>query len=187
MRLFIAATFPDAVLRPLNERVTPLRSRLPPASWVRPETQHLTLAFLGEQDASVVDSLTTLVGSRVGEVPKFEAKLQGCGFFPNPRHARVGWVGVTPPDAFSALGAAVRDGAREAGITLDRDEFRAHLTVMRMREGWPPASIELFNRTLREYCSEPFTVDHVTLYSSQLNPKGAVHTAMKEFPLAFTT
>ncbi len=121
MRLFIAATFPDAVLRPLNERVTPLRSKLPPASWVRPETQHLTLAFLGEQDASVVDRLTTLVGSRIGEVPKFEAKLQGCGFFPNPRHARVGWVGVMPPDAFSALAAAVRDGVREAGITLDRD------------------------------------------------------------------
>lgn len=180
MRLFIAATFPEAVLRPLNERVTPLRTRLPPASWVRPETQHLTLAFLGEQDPSIVDELTTLVGRCLGDVPKFEARLHGSGFFPNPRHARVGWVGVEPSDAFGALAAAVRDGVREAGITLDRDDFRAHLTVMRMREGWPPASIELFQRTLRDYTSEPFTVDHVTLYSSQLSPKGAVHTALKE-------
>ena len=184
MRLFIAATFPEAVLRPLNERVTPLRSKLPPASWVRPETQHLTLAFLGEQDPALVGKLTTLVGSRVAEVPAFAATLHGCGFFPNPRHARVGWVGVTPPDAFAALAAAVREGVREAGITLDRDEFRAHLTVMRMREGWPPASIDLFQRTLRDYASAPFTVDHVTLYSSQLNPKGAVHTAIKELGLA---
>ena len=184
MRLFIATTFPEAVLRPLNERVTPLRSRLPPASWVRPETQHLTLAFLGEQDASIVDKLTTLVGGCVANVPKFQGKLQGCGFFPNPRHARVGWVGVTPAEAFGTLAAAVRDGVREAGITLDRDEFRAHLTVMRMREGWPPASIELFQRTLREYCSEAFAVDHVTLYSSELNPRGAVHTALKELGLS---
>jgi 2'-5' RNA ligase len=183
MRLFIATTFPEAVLRPLNERVGPLRPRLPPASWVRPETQHLTLAFLGEQDSSMVDKLTDMVGGRVGEVAKFQARLQGCGFFPNPRHARVGWVGVTPPDAFSDLAAAVRDGVREAGVALDRDEFRAHLTVMRMREGWPPASIELFQRTLRDYCSEGFTVDHVTLYSSQLSPKGAVHTPLKQFAL----
>ena len=184
MRLFIATTFPDAVLRVLNERVGPLHSRLPPASWVRPETQHLTLAFLGEQDESLVAKLAKLAGACVAKVPRFEAKLQGCGFFPNPRHARVGWVGVTPADAFATLAVAVREGVHEAGIALDRDEFRPHLTVMRMRAGWPPASIELFTKTLRDYSSEPFTVDHVTLYTSRLNPKGAIHTPLQELTLA---
>ena len=58
MRLFIATTFPGVVLRDLNERVTKLRPRLPSASWVREETQHLTLAFLGEQPEANVDAVT---------------------------------------------------------------------------------------------------------------------------------
>src|SRR6476620_9347209 len=50
MRLFSATSFPAETLRSLNERVTMVKSKLPKASWVRPETQHLTFAFLGEQD-----------------------------------------------------------------------------------------------------------------------------------------
>ena len=35
----------------------------------------------------------------------FEATFRGCGFFPNRRHARVGWCGVDPDDRFIAIAA----------------------------------------------------------------------------------
>jgi 2'-5' RNA ligase len=54
---------------------------------------------------------------------------------------------------------------------------------MRMRDQWPPASIELFNRSFRDYCSGTFPADSVTLFSSELNPKGAIHTALRTFSL----
>jgi 2'-5' RNA ligase len=184
MRLFIATTFPQGVLRLLNERIVPVRPRLPPASWVRPETQHLTFAFLGEHPASLVDGLAPLLTARLAKVARFEAKLRGCGFFPNPRHARVGWVGAEPEERFCEVAAAVRGAVKDAGVELDRSEFRPHLTMMRMREGWPPLSIETFTKALRDYCSAPFAVDRVTLYESKLNPKGAEHTAVREFSLA---
>lgn len=184
MRLFIATTFPQDVLRLLNERIVPVRPRLPPASWVRPETQHLTLAFLGEQPESLVEKISALLTARLANVPRFEAALRGCGFFPNPRHARVGWVGAEPVERFGDVANAVRGAVKDAGVELDRSEFRPHLTVMRMREGWPPLSIETFTKALREYRSAPFAVDRVTLYESKLNPKGAEHTALREFPLA---
>ncbi|HEV2721765.1 MAG TPA: RNA 2',3'-cyclic phosphodiesterase, partial [Thermoanaerobaculia bacterium] len=145
MRLFIATTFPTDVLRLLNERVAPVRPRLPPASWVRPETQHLTFAFLGEQPDALVDRIAPLLTARVSKIARFEAALHGCGFFPNPRHARVGWVGAEPEERFNGVAAAVRGAVKDAGVELDRSEFRAHLTMMRMREGWPPLSIETFN------------------------------------------
>lgn len=184
MRLFIATTFPADVLRLLNDRVLPVRPKLPPASWVRPETQHLTFAFLGEQPEGLVDTLAPLLTSRLGKVARFEATLRGCGFFPNPRHARVGWVGAEPEERFGEIAAAVRGAVSDAGVELDRSEFRPHLTVMRMREGWPPMSIETFTKALRDYRSDPFAVDRVTLYVSKLNPKGAEHTALREFSLA---
>src|SRR5260370_42224001 len=102
MRLFIATSFPESILRSLNERVTLLKPKLPHASWVRPETQHLTFAFLGEQDESVLDRLDIENGK------SFEATLRGCGFFPNRRQARVGWVAADPAEEFVTLAGLVR-------------------------------------------------------------------------------
>lgn len=183
MRLFIATKFPGVILRDLNDRVTKLRPRLPSASWVREETQHLTLAFLGEQPEANVDAVTPAMTNALAAIPKFESKLRGCGFFPNARHARVGWVGLQPEDQFLKLADVVRTVVEQHGVKLDAGEFKPHLTLMRIRDPWPPASIELFNKSLRDYESQTFTVDAVTLFSSQLSPKGAVHTVRREYPL----
>ena len=184
MRLFIATSFPAEVLRDLNTRVTHVRPRLPGASWVREESQHLTFAFLGEHPESIIAAITTGLLTALAAIPRFEAHLEGSGFFPNARHARVGWVGLTPPEAFTKTASAVRDVVTKHGVHLDAGEFRPHLTLMRMRDPWPPASIDLFVRTLREYRSAAFTVDSITLYSSELHPKGAIHTPLQKFPLS---
>jgi len=184
MRLFIATTFAESVTRDIALRVATIKSKLPPASWVRPESQHLTFAFLGEQDEAIVDKLAPAIEARLDGTRKFSATLHGCGFFPNPRHARVGWVGLEPEEPFKEIAAIVRDVAKHSGVELDGSEFRPHLTLMRMREGWPPASIELFTRTLKDYRSAPVVIDAITLYSSRLNPSGAIHTPVRKFELA---
>ena len=178
MRLFIATAFPEPILRALNERVEGVKTKLPRASWVRPETQHLTFAFLGEQDESIVDRIA-IGGSR-----SFEASLEGCGFFPNRRHARVGWVGAEPHEQFTALAQCVRVAVSDAGVQLDQNEFRPHLTLMRIRDHWPPLATETFEKALRDFRSATFAVDHVTLYLSRLSPHGAVHTPLRQFALA---
>jgi RNA 2',3'-cyclic 3'-phosphodiesterase len=184
VRLFIASTFPEDVLRDLNERVTRLRPRLPSASWVRAESQHLTFAFLGEQPETLIDGLEARLAPALAAIPRFEARLHSSGFFPNPRRARVGWVGLEPEERFASVAKAVRDAVQASGVALDGAEFKAHLTLMRIKDAWPPASIERFTQSLRGYTSAPFELRDVTLFSSQLNPKGAIHTALRTFALA---
>ncbi|HEX7154851.1 MAG TPA: RNA 2',3'-cyclic phosphodiesterase [Thermoanaerobaculia bacterium] len=184
MRLFIATNFPEPVLRDLNARIAQFKSRLPSASWVRPETQHLTLAFLGEQEETVVERLAAPLEAALAQVPRFDATLRASGFFPNSRHARVGWAGLDPEAKFIELSRVVRDVVKTNGVQLDGADFKPHLTVLRIRDSWPPASIDLFQRTLSAYRSEPFTVDTVTLFHSKLDPRGAVHTPLRRFPLA---
>ncbi len=183
MRLFIATSFPGEVLRDLNARVAPLRPRLPSASWVREETQHLTFAFLGEQPETLVEQIAAPLADAVAALPRFEAHLRGAGFFPNPRHARVGWIGLEPEAQFKEVARVVREAVTKNGVQLDRSDFKPHLTLMRIRDPWPPASIDLFNRSFRDYRSDAFTVGSVTLFSSQLSPKGATHTALRKFDL----
>ena len=184
MRLFIAISFPEQELRAISDRVALVKSKLPPASWVRPETQHLTFAFLGEQPESLLPRLGPLVEESLSNVPRFEASLRGSGFFPNARHARVGWVGAGPEEKFRAVAEAVRSAVTAAGVTLDRGDFRPHLTLFRIRDQWPPACIGIFNAALRDYKSDSIAIDAVTLFSSELNPKGAIHTALRTFALA---
>ena len=184
MRLFIATSFPAEILRDLNSRVGPLRSRLPSASRVREEAQHLTFAFLGEHPESLVEEIAPPLAQSLATIARFEARLRGCGFFPNPRRARVGWIGIEPERSFTTVAQAVREVVTKHGVTLDGGEFKPHLTVMRIRDQWPPASIELFNRSLGSYRSEAFTLEAVTLYWSQLDPKGAIHTPLRRFALA---
>ncbi len=180
MRLFIATSFSSEVLRPLNERLEKLKPKLPRASWVRAESQHMTFAFLGEQEESIVDKICIDGGSA------FEGMLRGCGFFPNRRHARVGWVGAEPKERFIALAQRVRDAVTSAGVQLDQNEFKPHLTLMRIRDHWPPLATETFEKALRDFQSVSFAVDGVTLYVSRLNPQGAIHTPLRTFSLALS-
>ena len=183
MRLFIASTFPEEVIRELNARVCAIKPKLPHASWVKPETQHLTFAFLGEQNQAIVDKIAPELEAAAKEVPAFEAILSGAGFFPNNRHARVGWIGLDPDAPFARVAAVVRKVVLNTGISLDRADFRPHLTLMRLKDQWPPASVETFHKSLGDYRSAPFTVRTITLYSSRLNPTGAIHTPLREFAL----
>src|SRR5687768_11833982 len=108
MRLFIATSFPAEVIGDLNARVASVKPKLAAASWVRPETQHLTFAFVGEQDESLVAPLSKAVKKSLTGIKPFEARLHGAGFFPNPRRARVGWIGLDPEKPFINIAAAVR-------------------------------------------------------------------------------
>jgi 2'-5' RNA ligase len=184
MRLFIAATFPEPELRAVNDRINAVKPKLPAASWVRPETQHLTFAFLGEQPESITTTLTPLLEQQLANIERFNATLAGSGFFPNSRHARVAWVGVTPEDKLRAIAAAVRAAVTTAGLAATAGEFKPHLTICRIRDPWPPACVETFNGALRGYESQPFAVDGVTLFSSELHSKGAIHTPLHTFALA---
>lgn len=183
MRLFLATTFPGEVLSELNGRSAGLKPRLPAASWVRPESQHLTFAFLGEQPESLLAKIEPELQSSIARVSAFPASLRGSGFFPNARHARVGWIGLDPEAPFVHLAGVVREAVTRSGGSFDGSDFKPHLTLMRIRDPWPPASIDLFQRSLRDYRSAEFNVDRVTLYSSQLDPKGAVHTPLMKFDL----
>ena len=183
MRLFIATTFPASVLRDVDERVVRAKTRLPTASWVRSEAQHLTLAFLGEQPERMLETLDAGIRPAIAAVARFEARVQGCGFFPNSRNARVGWMGVLPAEPLQSLASAVRAAVVRCGVQLDAADFKPHITLCRIRDRWPPASIDLFQRAFGDYGSKSFAIDEVTMFASELKPTGAVHTPLRTFAL----
>ncbi|HKA14158.1 MAG TPA: RNA 2',3'-cyclic phosphodiesterase [Myxococcota bacterium] len=102
--------------------------------WVREESLHVTLRFLGSVDPARVADLAREVGAATRGVAPFAASLAGLELFPSPRRPRVVALGLEPAAALCALAEAVERGAVAAGFAPEARAFRPHLTLGRTRD-----------------------------------------------------
>src|ERR1051325_9853464 len=102
MRLFIALDIDDAIRERLVSFVDGVRNFAPDARWVKTESLHVTLKFIGEQPDTAVEkikqALTTISTATT------EINFCGYGFFPTAKSARVLWIGMEGGSAIHALG-----------------------------------------------------------------------------------
>lgn len=178
MRLFIATRIDDDAARQLQEAFQPVRSRTPRASWVAPHAYHLTYAFLGEHDATTAGRLGARFAEAFVSRRRYEGALAGCGFFPNERRPRVGWIGFEEPAPLVEIAGSVRALLDEEGVGFDRKAFRPHLTVVRIRDRWSPAHVRELQHACETAGPVPLVVDRVSLFRSELLPSGARHHEM---------
>lgn len=183
MRLFIAWSISPAAAREIARVVLPLKERLPSASWVRPEAYHLTFAFLGEQSEDLVAALEKSLAPRLLRHLAFDVRLSFPGFFPSPRRPRVGWLAADPAEPLVAIAKDVGARLKDAGVELDEKPFHPHLTLVRTRDRWTARHTEIFLRALDGFRVDAGRVDHVSLFSSRLEPSGAVHSEVGRIPL----
>lgn len=183
MRLFVAHRIgaePSARLAPA---MASLRGKLPKASWVGGQAYHLTFAFLGEHDSVVVAPLCAALKLAVEGRAPIEAELRGGGFFPSERRPRVGWIAVEPHEPVIAIADVVRSAITSCGVRFDEKPFKAHLTVVRIRDGWMARDAALFLESIDAASAVAFRLDRVSLFESQLLRSGAVHTELAGFDL----
>lgn len=183
LRLFIASDLPDAVKTVVGERAAALRRAVPPASWGRPETYHITYAFLGDQDESTVAPLGDALETAIASSLAFDATVGSAGFFPDARRPRVAWVGLQPSDAFASLADAVRIAVRSAGVAMDEKPFASHMTIARMKAPWRRGDTEAFERAFGGIALAA-RIEGVSLYMSRLGTGGAQHTPLRVMRLA---
>lgn len=185
MRLFVAADV-DADTRAEIVRLrTALRARLldlpspPRVGWIRDDQMHLTLRFLGEQTDAAADRIRAALGPGL-PIPAFDLRLARLGTFPSGRRPRVIWLGSDDDagaQAVTALADAVRNRLVAIAGSGDARATRAHVTIGRVRDAgvrvdWPAV---LAVEPVAATCTR---IDQVTLYRSQLSPRGATYTAL---------
>jgi 2'-5' RNA ligase len=101
----------------------------PEARWVRPESLHVTLKFIGEKPIETVEEVKRVL-SGVHAAPLGIA-FRGYGFFPTARSARVFWVGIESEPQLSALAKAVDQAAGTLRIPVEDHPYSPHLTLAR--------------------------------------------------------
>jgi 2'-5' RNA ligase len=165
--------------------VEKLRASLPRASWTRPESWHLTLRFLGEiSDADASAFADALDQRRVGAVSAAELHSAGPVAFPSRGRPRVLGVGLAQPASLEALWRAGAEAARRIGLPPEHRSFHPHLTLARVRDPWPRPAVEAFWTEVENWAPPPWRFSSCVLFSSRLNPAGAVHTPVRTWELA---
>lgn len=178
MRLFVAVELPEAVKGVLREGLGRLRRDLPPARWVRVDGMHLTLKFLGEQDATVPDALAAAVEPAFSALAPVEVGLGGGGFFPSARRARVAWVGGQAP-GLDAWARAIEAAAEGLGIAREARPFAVHLTLARLERPWGERAVETFQRHVSRWSLPLFVAREAVVFRSELKPSGAEYAAVR--------
>ncbi len=177
MRTFIAIEIPAEIKKEMAEVQSRLKGPGVDASWTRPEGIHLTLKFLGEVEEpripEIMDSLTRAIGGAGG----FRLEVVGVGTFPNPRNARVAWIGVSGDiERLMALQSSVEEAMAGLGMEREDRKFTPHLTLgrikyIRSRDAWVNAL-----DAMKDIRLSSFNVEAVSLMKSELQPSGAVYT-----------
>lgn len=151
--------------------------------WVRTESLHLTLRFLGSTVPERVDAIRRAVDLVAAGERRADVVLGGGGAFPSPARPRVLWLGIV------AGGERLEQMAHALSVELERvgwppegRPFRAHLTVARTDAA--PHAIgarvagELAGRAAG--WTSTFAADRIVLFESRLRGGPARYAPLHE-------
>ncbi|MCW2813334.1 MAG: thpR [Nocardioides sp.] len=137
--------------------------------WTSPDQLHLTLAFLEQVPDRAVDALVEGLQRGAARRTPFAARIAGGGAFPDPSHAKVLYAGldltVEARTELDRLATGARAAAGRAGLAVDGQRFRPHVTVARTGR---PQEVSRWVRLLDTYEGPAWTVDRLVLVQSHL-------------------
>lgn len=132
-RKLFFALWPDPATRAALAGLLPLVQgrHIPPAKL------HLTLAFLGQQEATRLPALLAIL-ERLA-VPAMALRVDCLGYFARPH---IAWAGMAqPPAALLDMQAQLMAALTAAGFDpATHGEFKPHITLAREARQAPPAS-----------------------------------------------
>jgi RNA 2',3'-cyclic 3'-phosphodiesterase len=195
MRTFVAFDLEREIRERIFEFIEKVRKLAPDARWVSRESLHVTLKFIGEKPDQMTEKIEAAL-ARVRSAP-FALRFRGTGFFPNPKSARVFWIGIEDETGLGRLAGSVEESLAQIGVEKEKRGFQPHLTVARASGASGAPEWRTGDRTRRQFHKleaflserprEDFgsmTVREFFLYHSRLSTKGSEYRKMAGFTLS---
>jgi RNA 2',3'-cyclic 3'-phosphodiesterase len=193
VRIFVALDIDDAIRQRIGRFMEGVSGFAPDARWVRPESLHVTLKFIGERPAEAMEEIKRVLSNVRAEA--FAMTFRGFGFFPTAKAARVFWLGIESGPELGILANSIDEAMSALGIPKEDHVFSPHLTLARGGKSSAPrqpkgaAPSQNFQRLQEKLAAMP-TLDFGTmtareffLYQSQLSG-GSRYVKLTTCPLA---
>lgn len=184
IRAFLAVEIPEEILKGVAVVQDRLRSRIyGDIHWVRPEGVHLTLKFFGDIPPGDVANISIVVEKAVAGVEPLALAVGGTGVFPDLRRPRVLWLGMQGDvERLLILQRELECELQRIGFPREERPFRPHLTLGRIRSSRGIAELAKILEKGRAYDAGQFVAAGLTLFRSELTPRGALYTRLKWYP-----
>jgi 2'-5' RNA ligase len=194
MRIFVGIDLDEEIRARIARFLDGVRGFAPDVRWVRAESLHVTLKFIGEQKPEQVEAIREHLGRVEGLA--MEIRFAGYGFFPTAKSPRVFWIGMEAGSQLAQLAGAIDATVAALGIPREERAFSPHLTLARggggsgspkWREGDRSNSdFAVLDKRLAAMPALDFgtmTAREFILYQSQLSPGGSKYSKLHRFPL----
>jgi len=129
MRIFVGIDLDDEIRTKIARLLEGVRGFAADVHWVRPESLHITLKFIGEQKPEQVVAITERL--QLVEGKRAEVRFAGYGFFPTAKAPRVFWIGIQAGPELVELASGVDSALAELQIPREERPFSPHLTLAR--------------------------------------------------------
>ncbi|MDT3779687.1 RNA 2',3'-cyclic phosphodiesterase [Nitrospira sp. MA-1] len=186
LRVFLAVELSLDLCRKVSEFQQQLQNFLPHVNWVRPESIHLTLKFLGNVDASMVDQVLTALEPIGKSQPPFTLEIQGLGVFPHVRRPRILWIGCTGDiPALLNLVSGVEGALDPLDFPSEEKPYVPHLTLARIKHDNSQVGKVLTHSGLLEQPQNLgiLPVARITLFRSNVTTIGVEYIPLWAVPL----
>ena len=181
MRLFVALDLPDAVRRSLADLIAQLKPKSRSARWVRPESMHLTLKFLGNTAAEKFDAVRAALAT-IRSTQAVELHFRALGFFPDEFKPRVIWAGVAASANLFELAATIEQTLEPLGFPRESRAFVPHLTLARINSTKGIENLVRAADALKSYDFGSTRESEFHLFESKLKRSGAEYKKLATFP-----
>jgi 2'-5' RNA ligase len=193
MRLFVALDIDESIRERIARFAEGISPFAPDARWVKPESLHVTLKFIGEQPDAALAAIKSALGTVSGGT--VEVQFRSYGFFPTAKSARVFWIGMQAGPELAALAGGVDQTMAALGVPKEDRAFSPHLTLARgaggsgsprqLKGDGPNRAFQRLQEKLSALAPEfgTMTAREFFLYQSQLSPKGSKYTKLERFAL----
>ena len=192
---FLGCSLPDEATSWLCAWQRHLRGQLAEAGleravgWVRPESLHLTLLFLGRVPDRECQRLQNLLAGRFIGLSVPDTVIQPPRFFPKPARPRGLWCPVIESgDCLQQLHDALLPAVDEVGLSFDAKPFRPHITLGRVRRrfqgGRELYGLQLMpSETLLLPPEQKARLRQVQLFRTEATPQGNLYHRLATWTL----
>ena len=172
-RVFIGIPVDRSAQRQIDELLNPIKSSHRDIRWVPEHNRHLTLAFLGNRPAGVIENIVGSMDQAYQQEKAFQTGFSSLRRFPGSSGNILALVFKVDAQ-LAHLFQVTQELLMENGFELTRTRFRPHITLGRFRRN--PRLKTAFN----QQTNISLQVGKVTFYQSTLTQAGSIYLALKE-------
>ena len=184
IRSFVAIELADSVKSQIESYISELRQFAPKLKWVKKDSLHITLKFLGNQSSQKVENVIAALLTLNDHCKPFDIHIKNIGAFPNQNRPQVIWLGIeaTPRELFFQTHAWIEEQLEIVGFEKEQRKFSPHLTLARIK--FPTDLRELWNFVEEHpFPVQSFSIKEIVLMRSILKPSGAEYRQIQKYPL----